>query len=181
MLKHDLNAMKRRIRANTTSKMVYIISRKVRANRFAKNLYFHISFVIFIMVFVKILPLFQTSISEKWFIQCSLSSTDRYKMDLELESCFVLLNQTFALADFLSLNIFVGIDLPSDRRCWSTNGRNLQFDFMSNELTFRWLSCIDHMNRWMKRMFERVNFLMNEMFKWMKKYSNEWINVWMNE
>merc|ERR1712212_460392 len=60
-------------------------------------------------------------------------------MELELEKYFVLINQTFSLAEFLSLNVFIGIDLPSGdspRRCWSSNGKNLQFDFMSNDLTF---------------------------------------------
>ena len=55
----------------------------------------------------------------------------------ELEKSFLLLNQAFALADFLCLNVFVGIEVPSQRRFWSTNGKRLKFDFMSNELQFR--------------------------------------------
>ena len=57
-------------------------------------------------------------------------------MEPDLDKYFILLNQTFALADFLNINIFVGIDMSSKRRCWSSNGKNFQFDFMSNELTF---------------------------------------------
>ena len=58
-------------------------------------------------------------------------------MDPDLEKCFTLINQTFTLAEYLSLDIFIGIEMSSNRRCWSSNGRNLQFDFMSNELAFQ--------------------------------------------
>ena len=57
--------------------------------------------------------------------------------EVEKEIVFTLLNQTLSLAEFLSVNIFVGVEMPSDRRYWCTNGKKLQFDFMSNELTFR--------------------------------------------
>ena len=55
---------------------------------------------------------------------------------LELDKCFLLLNQAFALAEHFSLNVFVGIE-TANRRCWSSNGRNLQFDFMSGEMVFK--------------------------------------------
>ena len=54
-----------------------------------------------------------------------------------MDKCFLLLNQTFALADFLSLNIVLGIETETNRRCWSSNGTNFQCDLISNELYFR--------------------------------------------
>ena len=57
-------------------------------------------------------------------------------MEGALDKYFLLLNQAFALAEYLSLSVVVGIDMPSNRRCWSSNGKNFQFDLISNELTF---------------------------------------------
>jgi len=64
-------------------------------------------------------------------------------MEPDLDNCFFLLNQTFALAEHLNLRVFIGIELL-DRRCWSANGRDLQFDFMSNKFTF------DENDLWLK-------------------------------
>ena len=55
----------------------------------------------------------------------------------EKRACFLLLNQTFALADFLSLEIFFAIEISQKRRCWSSNGSSFQRDFIDNNLLFR--------------------------------------------
>ena len=49
----------------------------------------------------------------------------------------MLLNQTFALADFLSLKLFFGIELSDRRRCWFSNGVDFHKDLISENLRFR--------------------------------------------
>ena len=44
------------------------------------------------------------------------------------------LNQTYALA--VSLGVVLGIDMPANQRCWSSNWKRFQFDLISNELSF---------------------------------------------
>ena len=58
-------------------------------------------------------------------------------MESDLEKCFLLLNQTVALAEFLSLDVVLGIKTPSNQRCWSTNCKNFQYELISHELTFQ--------------------------------------------
>ena len=57
-------------------------------------------------------------------------------MARELETSFIFLNQAFALGNLLSLNIFIGIEMPSEQRFWSTNSIKLQNDFISKKLHF---------------------------------------------
>ena len=42
-------------------------------------------------------------------------------MDPELDKCASLISQTFGLAHDLNLSVIVGIELPTLRRCWSSN------------------------------------------------------------
>merc|ERR1711915_922065 len=57
-------------------------------------------------------------------------------MEADMDKLFLLLDQTFALAEYLSLNVVLGIE-TSDRRCWSANDKNFQYDLISNELRIR--------------------------------------------
>ena len=57
-------------------------------------------------------------------------------MERDLEKSFLLLNQTFALAEFLSLKIVLGIKTPSNQRRWSTNCKNFQYELISQDLSF---------------------------------------------
>lgn len=57
--------------------------------------------------------------------------------ETDFEKCFLLLNQTFALADFLALNLVLVIETPSSQRCWSSNRENVQIDHLSKELSIR--------------------------------------------
>ena len=58
-------------------------------------------------------------------------------MEPDMDKCFLLLNQTFALAEFLSLNVVLGIETSSNQRRWSTNSKNFHYELISHQLCLR--------------------------------------------
>ena len=58
-------------------------------------------------------------------------------MEPDLEKCLVFLKKSFAVAKYLSLGVFIGVEISSERRCWASNRKRFQTDFISDKLTHR--------------------------------------------